>query len=48
MMNCSKMVPIHYKTFILSLEDFSETHSRLRSLDDDSVKIIDIGQCVDF
>jgi L-ascorbate metabolism protein UlaG (beta-lactamase superfamily) len=48
MMNCSKMVPIHYKTFILSLEDFNETHSRLKSLGDDSVKIIDIGQCVDF
>ncbi|GFP78227.1 putative protein [Clostridium fungisolvens] len=48
MMNCCKMVPIHYKTFMLSLEDFKETYDRLVSLNDTNIKIINVGQCIDF
>ncbi len=44
MMNCPAMIPIHYKTFKISLEDFEETEQTLLSLNDDSIKIIDIGE----
>lgn len=47
-MNCSSMIPIHYKTFILSLEDFHETHYRLKKINDNSIKIINIGECIKF
>lgn len=44
MMKCPKMIPIHYKTFIISLENFEETENTLKSFNDDSVKILDIGE----
>jgi L-ascorbate metabolism protein UlaG (beta-lactamase superfamily) len=48
MMNCPIMIPIHYKTFRISLEDFNETEETLLNLNDDSIKIIDIGETYTF
>ena len=48
MMNAKAMIPIHYKTFIISLEDFDETENSLLNLKDDSIKIIDIGETYAF
>ncbi|SFD19973.1 MBL fold metallo-hydrolase [Clostridium uliginosum] len=48
MMNCPIMIPIHYKTFKLSLEDFEETNSLLLNLKDNNVKIINIGETYMF
>lgn len=48
MMKAETMVPIHYKTFILSLEDFSETLHRLNKLNDGSMNIVNIGQTIKF
>jgi len=48
MMNCPTMIPIHYKTFRISLENFEETEETLLSLNDDSIKIIDIGETYIF
>jgi len=48
MMNCPTMIPIHYKTFRISLENFEETEETLLSLNDDSIKIIDIGETYTF
>lgn len=47
-MDCPVMIPIHYKTFKISLEDFDETTNRLLNLKDDSLKILDIGQSYNF
>lgn len=47
-MDCPVMIPIHYKTFIISLENFNETEDTLLNLKDDSIKIIDIGQTYSF
>lgn len=44
MMNSKIMIPIHYKTFKISLEDFAETHETLVNFRDDSVKILNVGQ----
>lgn len=44
MMSCPVMIPIHYKTFKISLENFEETEESLLKLNDDSIKIIDIGE----
>lgn len=44
MMNSKIMIPIHYKTFKISLEDFNETHETLINFKDDSVKILNVGQ----
>lgn len=44
MMNCPIMIPIHYKTFKISLENFEETEESLLNLNDSSIKIIDIGE----
>ncbi|WP_143318223.1 MBL fold metallo-hydrolase [Clostridium sp. HBUAS56017] len=44
MMKSSAMIPIHYKTFKISLEDFNETHNTLVNFNDNSLKIINIGQ----
>ena len=38
------MIPIHYKTFKISLEDFNETHETLVNFNDDTVKILNVGQ----
>lgn len=43
-MKCNYMIPIHYKTFKISLEDFDETDSTLREINDEKIKILDIGQ----
>ena len=48
MMNSPVMIPIHYKTFKISLENFKDTEDSLISLNDDSIKIIDIGETYSF
>jgi L-ascorbate metabolism protein UlaG (beta-lactamase superfamily) len=48
MMECPIMIPIHYKTFKISLEDFQETEESLLNLNDNSIKIIDIGETYNF
>ena len=48
MMDAKTMIPIHYKTFIISLENFAETEDTLLNLKDDSIKIIDIGETYSF
>lgn len=48
MMKCNAMVPIHYKTFKISLEDFDETFNTLANLEDDRIKLIDIGETYKF
>ncbi len=48
MMICPVMIPIHYKTFKISLENFQETKQSLLNLNDDSIKIIDIGETYNF
>ena len=45
-MDCKLMIPIHYKTYILSQDDDAETTATLERLNDGSIKIIDIGQTV--
>lgn len=47
-MNCSTMIPIHYNTFKISLENFEETTNYLLNLKDNSIKIIDIGETYKF
>lgn len=47
-MNAKYMIPIHYKTFKLSLENFDETYNSLINFNDDNVKIIDIGETFVF
>ena len=44
MMDCPKMIPIHYKTFKISLEDFTETYNTLVDLNDPKIIMLDIGQ----
>ncbi|AGF59523.1 MBL fold metallo-hydrolase [Clostridium saccharoperbutylacetonicum] len=48
MMKCPIMIPIHYKTFKISLENFKETEESLLNLNDQSIKIIDIGETYSF
>lgn len=48
MMNSSVMIPIHYKTFKISLEDFNETEQTLLNIHDQSIKILDIGETYSF
>lgn len=48
MMNCDTMIPIHYKTFKISLENFEETEQSLLDLNDDKIKFIDIGETYVF
>ena len=48
MMNSKIMIPIHYKTFKISLENFKETENRLMHLNDNSIKMIDIGETYSF
>lgn len=48
MMKGKTMIPIHYKTFMLSLEDFTETTDRLNKLNDGSMNIVNIGQTLKF
>ena len=48
MMSCPVMIPIHYKTFRISLENFEETEEILQNLNDNAIKIIDIGETYSF
>lgn len=48
MMSCPTMIPIHYKTFKISLENFQETEESLLNLNDKAIKIIDIGETYSF
>lgn len=48
MMNSSTMIPIHYKTFKISLEDFNDTNNTLYKLNRGDIKIIDIGETYTF
>ena len=45
-MECKLMLPVHYKTYILSQDDDIETIATLERLNDGSIKIIDVGQTV--
>lgn len=44
MMSSKAMIPIHYKTFKISLENFNDTYSTLKDLKDSSIKLINIGE----
>lgn len=44
MMNCPAMIPIHYKTFKISLENFDDTTNILKNFKDETLKIINIGE----
>ncbi|MBU3210286.1 MBL fold metallo-hydrolase [Clostridium algidicarnis] len=44
MMKSKKMLPIHYNTFILSLEDDLDTVNILKSIKDSTVDIVNIGK----
>lgn len=46
MMNAKLMIPIHYKTYILSQENDEDTLNILNNLNDGRMRIIDIGQTV--
>ena len=48
MMNASYMIPIHYKTFKISLEEFKETSNTLKNFNDPNLKILNIGQSYCF
>ncbi len=48
MMDCPLMIPIHYKTFILSLENFDETITSLKSLNDNTINVLHIGEVSKF
>ena len=48
MMNCPLMIPIHYKTFILSLENFNETLNTLKSIGDRKINLLHIGEVSKF
>lgn len=43
-MKCNVMIPIHFKTFKISLEDFNETELLLKNIKDERIKILNIGQ----
>lgn len=43
-MDSKAMIPVHYKTFKISLEDFTETYNTLSNINDDRLKLIDIGK----
>lgn len=43
-MNAKAMIPIHYKTFKISLENFDETEETLKNIGDPRIKLINIGQ----
>lgn len=47
-MDAYAMIPVHYKTFKISLENFDETFSTLKNINDDRIKLINIGQTYRF
>ena len=46
MMDCSIMLPVHYKTYILAQDDDVDTVRILNELNDGSIKMIEIGQTI--
>lgn len=42
-MNCKYMIPIHYKTYIIALDDDDKTEEILKSFNDDKIKLLDVG-----
>ncbi|WP_142413345.1 MBL fold metallo-hydrolase [Hathewaya massiliensis] len=48
MMDSKFMVPIHYKTYILAQDDDSKTLETLEKINDGTIKIIDIGETLEF
>ncbi|WP_242851321.1 hypothetical protein [Clostridium sp. DMHC 10] len=48
MMRAKQMIPIHYKTYILAQDDDNETLKRLNTINDGSIKIVDVGQTIVF
>lgn len=47
-MSASAMIPIHYKTFKISLEKFEDTSDTLYKINDPDIKILNIGQSYNF
>lgn len=47
-MKCPVMIPIHYKTFKISLENFNDTEQTLLTLNKGDIEIIDIGETYCF
>lgn len=47
-MKSKSMIPIHYKTFKISLENFDETYDILKRYKDARIKLIDVGQTYKF
>lgn len=47
-MNSNYFIPIHYNTFIISLDDDKETLETLKNLKDDKVLITDIGKTINL
>lgn len=48
MMNAKVMIPVHYKTFKISLENFNDTYTTLTNLKDSSLKLLNIGETYKF
>lgn len=48
MMDCPIMVPIHYGTFIISLDKDEDTLKTLENINDGSIKIINVGKTIDI
>ena len=48
MTNSKFMIPIHYKTYILAQDEDDITFDTLNSINDGSIKIIEIGETVKF
>ncbi len=48
MMDAKLMVPIHYKTFILSQEEDEDTVETLNAINDGTIKLLDIGETLDI
>lgn len=48
MMKGKAMIPIHYNTFILSLEENEDTLKVLKNINDGRINIIDIGQTINI
>ena len=46
MMDAKVMIPVHYKTYILSQESDEDTIEILKNINDGTIKIIDIGETV--
>lgn len=47
-MDSKIMIPVHYKTFKISLENFDETTEILTNINDERIKILDIGETLEL